>query len=312
MKELQTAKKYDVTRAQWRPGTARCAGRSNQRHRLHHGPDAEAGHHDVSSKPRGAQRRTPGSGELVRQVRELSAERSEATNPRDCRRHRELFGHREEERRLEERLDALESELEDARGPGRSEGLGGAGRGAAAAPPRAPSARWSTCRRRPSTVDQAREARRRRGRRRSAAPPPEVPGSAFEPAKQAVLLLKRTGQVQWDRSAPPTSACPARLHGGELRAARRRARGGQGPPSQHALDIRRQEVTVEHLCDLTHAMLVAAGIDPVDVHMMWSKIGVRNRKIAKRIAGLLRRPYCTISHPGKYRPSGSPKRDARS
>ena len=54
-------------------------------------------------------------------------------------------------------------------------------------------------------------------------------------------------------------------------------------PSQDALSIlRRQEVTVEDLCDLTHAMLVAAGIDQIDVHMIWSKIEVlRNRRIAR-------------------------------
>ena len=57
-------------------------------------------------------------------------------------------------------------------------------------------------------------------------------------------------------------------------------------PSQHALDIlRRQEVTVEDLCDITHAMLVAAGIDQIDVHMIWSKIEVlRNRRIARESA----------------------------
>ena len=46
--------------------------------------------------------------------------------------------------------------------------------------------------------------------------------------------------------------------------------------------LRRQEVTVEDLCDITHAMLVAAGIDQIDVHMIWSKIEVlRNRRIAR-------------------------------
>ena len=57
-------------------------------------------------------------------------------------------------------------------------------------------------------------------------------------------------------------------------------------PSQDALGIlRRQEVTVEDLCDLTHAMLVAAGLDQIDVHMIWSKIEVlRNRRIARESA----------------------------
>ena len=57
-------------------------------------------------------------------------------------------------------------------------------------------------------------------------------------------------------------------------------------PSQNALDIlREQECTVEDLCDITHAMLVAAGIDQIDVHMIWSKIEVlRNRRIARESA----------------------------
>ena len=57
-------------------------------------------------------------------------------------------------------------------------------------------------------------------------------------------------------------------------------------PSQDALDILRgQEVTVEDLCDITHAMLVAAGIDQIDVHMIWSKIEVlRNRRIQRESA----------------------------
>ena len=85
---------------------------------------------------------------------------------------------------------------------------------------------------------------------------------------------------------PPPPACPARLHGGELRAARRRARGGQGQAEPGRVRIlRRQEVTVEDLCDLTPAMLVAAGLDQIDVHKIWSKIEVlRNRRIARESA----------------------------
>ena len=59
-------------------------------------------------------------------------------------------------------------------------------------------------------------------------------------------------------------------------------------PSEGAMQIlKEQEVTVEDLCDLEHAMLVAAGVDPIDVHKIWSKIEVlRNRKIAREAAGM--------------------------
>ena len=59
-------------------------------------------------------------------------------------------------------------------------------------------------------------------------------------------------------------------------------------PSEGAMQIlKEQEVTVEDLCDLTHAMLVAAGVEPIDVHKIWSKIEVlRNRKIAREAAGM--------------------------
>ena len=54
-------------------------------------------------------------------------------------------------------------------------------------------------------------------------------------------------------------------------------------PSEDALSIlRRQEVSVEDLCDLTHPMLVATGIDANDAHQIWSKIELlRNRQIAR-------------------------------
>jgi len=42
-------------------------------------------------------------------------------------------------------------------------------------------------------------------------------------------------------------------------------------PTQGALDILRdQQVTVGGLCDLTHSMLMAAGIDGMDVHKIWA------------------------------------------
>ena len=59
-------------------------------------------------------------------------------------------------------------------------------------------------------------------------------------------------------------------------------------PSEAAMQIlKQQEVTVEDLCDLTHAMLVATGVELIDVHKIWSKIEVlRNRKIARDAAGI--------------------------
>ena len=59
-------------------------------------------------------------------------------------------------------------------------------------------------------------------------------------------------------------------------------------PSEAAMQIlKQQEVTIEDLCDLTHAMLVATGVELIDVHKIWSKIEVlRNRKIAREAAGI--------------------------
>ena len=178
VKELQTAKKYGtVTRARnGRDGAVRWKIEHNgivyitdRTQKL-----VITTYHQSPEEPEAKDARVR---ELVRQVRELSAERSEATNRLETAVAMLFIEHREEERRLEERLDALES---DER------------------------------------------------------------------------LVAELAEV--------------------------RVR-----PSQHALDIlRRQEVTVEDLCDLTHAMLVAAGLDPVDVHMIWSKIEVlRSRKIAR-------------------------------
>ena len=55
-------------------------------------------------------------------------------------------------------------------------------------------------------------------------------------------------------------------------------------PSEDALSIlRRQEVRVKDLCDLSYQDLQATGIDQIDAHKIWSKIEVlRNRKIARR------------------------------
>ena len=63
---------------------------------------------------------------------------------------------------------------------------------------------------------------------------------------------------------------------------------GKCAPSEGAMQIlKRQEVTVEDLCDLTHAMMVATGVELIDVHKIWSKIEVlRNRKIAREAAGI--------------------------
>ena len=186
VKELQTAKKYGtVTRARnGRDGAVRWKIEHNgivyitdRTQKLvittYHQRPGEPDH----QSPEEPEAKDARVRELVRQVRELSAERSEATNRLETAVAMLFIEHREEERRLEERLDALES---DER------------------------------------------------------------------------LVAELAEV--------------------------RVR-----PSQHALDIlRRQEVTVEDLCDLTHAMLVAAGLDQIDVHMIWSKIEVlRNRRIAR-------------------------------
>ena len=178
VKELQTAKKYGtVTRARnGRDGAVRWKIEHNgivyitdRTQKL-----VITTYHQSPEEPEAKDARVR---ELVRQVRELSAERSEATNRLETAVAMLFIEHREEERRLEERLDALES---DER------------------------------------------------------------------------LVAELAEV--------------------------RVR-----PSQHALDIlRRQEMTVEDLCDLTHPMLVAAGIDQIDVYMIWNKIEVlRNRQIAR-------------------------------
>ena len=118
VKELQTAKKYGtVTRARnGRNGAVRWKIEHNgivyitdRTQKL-----VITTYHQSPEEPEAKDARVR---ELVRQVRELSAERSEATNRLETA-VAKLFGeHREAERRLEEKLDALESELEDARGP---------------------------------------------------------------------------------------------------------------------------------------------------------------------------------------------------
>ena len=128
-------------------------------------------------------------------------------------------------------------------------------------------------------ANQAREAAAREAAERAAAaaaPPPAPvpepptlphPWQAFWDASSERYYFGHptTGQVQWDMpvAAPPppppppvrpayTEASYERLVA-ELAEVRVR-------PSQDALDIlRRQEVTVEDLCDLTHAMLVSRG-----------------------------------------------------
>jgi len=118
VKELQTAKKYGtVTRARnGRDGAVRWKIEHNgivyitdRTQKL-----VITTYHQSPEEPEAKDARVR---ELVRQVRELSAERSEATNRLETAVAMLFIEHREEERRLEERLDALESELEDARGP---------------------------------------------------------------------------------------------------------------------------------------------------------------------------------------------------
>ena len=299
VKELQTAKKYGtVTRARnGRDGAVRWKIEHNgivyitdRTQKLvittyHH----EAGHHEEKD----ARVR-----ELVRQVRELSAERSEATNRLETAVAMLFIEHREEERRLEERLDALESELEDARGP-RVQAAGprdAEEKRDAASPPAPPRAKKNSgsVAHVPSpaellsnfAVDQAREA----AAGEAAAPPPPPPTvphpwKAFWDAgsKRYYFGSPRTGKVQWDVPvAPPSPPRPAYTEASYERLVAELAEV-RVRPSQHALDIlRRQGVTVEDLCDLTHPMLVAAGIDQIDVYMIWNKIEVlRNRRIAR-------------------------------
>ena len=207
----------------------------------------------------------------------------------------------------------IKSELEDARGP-RVQAAGprdAEEKRDAAPPPAPPRAKKNSgpVAHVPSpaeilsnfTADQAREAAAREAAERAAAaaepppapvPPPPMlphPWQAFWDARSERYYFGQptTGQVQWDMpvAAPPPPPPPVRPAYTEASYERLVAELAEVRvrPSQHALDIlRRQEVTVEDLCDLTHAMLVAAGLDQPDVHMIWSKIEVlRNRRIAR-------------------------------
>ena len=317
VKELQTAKKYGtVTRARnGRDGAVRWKIEHNgivyitdRTQKL-----VITTYHQSPEEPEAKDARVR---ELVRQVRELSAERSEATNRLETAVAMLFIEHREEERRLEERLDALESELEDARGP-RVQAAGprdAEEKRDAAPPPAPPRAKKNSgpVAHVPSpaeilsnfTADQAREAAAREAAERAAAaaepppapvPPPPMlphPWQAFWDARSERYYFGQptTGQVQWDMpvAAPPPPPPPVRPAYTEASYERLVAELAEGRvrPSQDALGIlRRQEVTVEDLCDITHAMLVAAGIDQIDVHMIWSKIEVlRNRRIARESA----------------------------
>ena len=314
VKELQTAKKYGtVTRARnGRDGAVRWKIEHNgivyitdRTQKL-----VITTYHQSPEEPEAKDARVR---ELVRQVRELSAERSEATNRLETAVAMLFIEHREEERRLEERLDALESELEDARGP-RVQAAGprdAEEKRDAAPPPAPPRAKKNSgpVAHVPSpaeilsnfTADQAREAAAREAAERAAAaaaPPPAPvpepptlpqPWQAFWDASSERYYFGHptTGQVQWDMpvAAPPPPPPPVRPVYTEASYERLVAElvEVRVRPSQDALDIlRRQEVTVEDLCDITHAMLVAAGLDQIDVHMIWSKIEVlRNRRIAR-------------------------------
>ena len=350
MKELQTAKKYGtITRARddQRDGTARykieyngivyITDRTQKR--------VITTYHQIPEEKDARVRL------LVRNVRELLAKRSEEENRIEARFKTddidELFdGHREATRRLEERLGALESELEererekwrdhiqvgdiiDAKD---SEGRWFDSRIVEVEKDRGPgevkvhyngwSERWDTWVDRKDESIQPHLTHTDDWRRlkvgdavemRSAGEKAfwhkghvrEVDGSkvlveswrtqwletssehicklgthikserkvgAPPPAPITEPLALRTAAVAWYGPPPPRYE---RLVA-ELAEVRVR-------PSQHALDIlRRQEMTVEDLCDLTHPMLVAAGIDQIDVYMIWNKIEVlRNRQIAR-------------------------------
>ena len=343
MKELQTAKKYGtITRARddQRDGTARY----------------KIEHNGIVYITDRTQKRVittyhqiPGEKDarvrlLVRNVRELLAKRSEEENRIEARFKTddidELFdGHREATRRLEERLGALESELEererekwrdhiqvgdiiDAKD---SEGRWFDSRIVEVEKDRGPgevkvhyngwSERWDTWVDRKDESIQPHLTHTDDWRRLKVGDAVEMRG----PGEKAlwfkrfvkevdgtrVLVSSHTPNVdeQWLETssehicklgthikserkvgAPPPAPIteplappPPRYERLVAELAEVRVR-----PSQHALDIlRRQEVTVEDLCDITHAMLEAMGLDPIDVDMIWSKIEVlRNRRIA--------------------------------
>ena len=307
-KELQTAKKYGtVTRARnGRNGAVRWKIEHNgivyitdRTQKL-----VITTYHESPEEPEAKDTRVR---ELVRQVRELSAERSEATNRLETA-VAKLFGeHREAERRLEEKLDALESELEDARGP-RVQAAGprdAEEKRDAAPPPAPPRAKKNSgpVAHVPSPSEllsnftkeceaAAREAAAAAPPPAPVPPPPTVPHPwlAFWDAnsERHYFGSPLTGQVQWDmpvaaRPPPPPPVRPAYTEASYERLVAELAEV-RVRPSQNALDIlRRQAVTVEDLCDITHAMLVAAGLDPIDVDMIWTKIEVlRSRRIARR------------------------------
>ena len=320
VKELQTAKKYGtVTRARnGRDGAVRWKIEHNgivyitdRTQKL-----VITTYHQSPEEPEAKDARVR---ELVRQVRELSAERSEATNRLETAVAMLFIEHREEERRLEERLDALESELEDARGPRvQAAGPRDAEEKRDAAPPPAPprakknsgsvahvpsladfpalnGAVWQGPA--PSSEDfSANEARNTACEAAEPAaaapepppPPPTVPHpwKAFWDAgsKRYYFGSPRTGKVQWDVPvAPPSPPRPAYTEASYERLVAE-FNAVKCEPSEDALSIlRRQEVRVKDLCDLSYQDLQATGIDQIDAHKIWSKIEVlRNRKIARR------------------------------
>ena len=106
------------------------------------------------------------------------------------------------------------------------------------------------------------------------------------------------------------------------RLRRLRARGGQGRCWKSTAGWwwrRRQEMTVEARRDDDidtdrrrgyGEWIGRCAIRRISLNLAASAAGAVDR--SKRLLRLYMRPVSRISHPGKYRPSGSPKRDARS
>ena len=126
------------------------------------------------------------------------------------------------------------------------------------------------------------------------------PWKAFWDAQAVLLRQPAHGQGPVGRTGRAAVAPKTGLHGGELRAARRRARGGQGQAEPARAGY--QEVTVEDLCDLTHHMLVAAGIGRIDLTGTKLKDG-----IARSRANLVGHLYCVV--PRQVPPQRQPQHD---
>ena len=298
-------------------GTARCAGRSNTTA----SSTSRTGLRSWSSrriiKLRGEGRPGPGAGAAGPRA----VERSEATNRLETAVAMLFIEHREEERRLE----GVESELEDARGPRvQAAGPRDAEEKRDAAPPPAPprakknSGRWNDdalngavwrfCRR--SSANEARKPPARPPKPRTNAAAAHRAASLGR-GEQAVLLRQPAdGQGPVGRTGCAAAAPKTGLHGGELRAARRRARGGQGPPEPGRAGYPpapggdRRGPLRSHAC---HAGGRGARSNRRSADLDQNPESPDRSRTSRGLLGGM-----SGVTPGGYRPSGSPRRDARS